>query len=229
MQALCGFTSEARWLRHARTRLRHLFRYLPQPGYNRRLRACASLVVHVIRALAVDTSLWTDDVWVVDSTPVECGGSRQTARRSELAGWAEYGYRALHSRYFWGLRLHLLCTGSAGRLRAPRRQGRRTSGAAGHLRRRLDPARRPARANPDWGQELLRPRVRGRPGPVPASGYCARPARTSPTQPARTCSNPSARPSSRSTRPSKVSSTWNGTAGTPSLACLSASCNASSR
>jgi hypothetical protein len=24
--------------------------------------------------------------------------------------WAEYGYCASHSRYFWGLRLHLLCT-----------------------------------------------------------------------------------------------------------------------
>ncbi len=111
VQALCGFTTEARWLRHARTRLRHLFRYLPQqPGYNKRLRACAGLLVHVIRALAADTSLWTDDVWVVDSTPVECGRSRETARRSELVGWAEYGYCASHSRYFWGLRLHLLCT-----------------------------------------------------------------------------------------------------------------------
>jgi hypothetical protein len=60
--------------------------------------------------LAADTSLWSDDVWVVDSTPVECGRSRETARRSDLAGWAEYGYCASHSRYFWGLRLHLLCT-----------------------------------------------------------------------------------------------------------------------
>ncbi|HEX3963980.1 MAG TPA: transposase, partial [Trebonia sp.] len=24
--------------------------------------------------------------------------------------WAEYGYCASHSRYFWGLRLHLVCT-----------------------------------------------------------------------------------------------------------------------
>ena len=60
--------------------------------------------------LAADTSLWTDDVWVVDSTPVECGRSRETARRSDLAGWAEYGYCASHSRYFWGLRLHLVAT-----------------------------------------------------------------------------------------------------------------------
>ena len=41
---------------------------------------------------------------------MECGRSRETAKRSELAGWAEYGYCASHSRFFWGLRLHLLCT-----------------------------------------------------------------------------------------------------------------------
>src|SRR6266496_3485325 len=111
MQALSGFTSEARWLRHARAHLRHLFPYLPQqPGYNKRLRAAASLIQHCIRALAAGTTVWTDDVWIVDSTPVECGRSRETAKRSDLAGWAEYGYCASHSRYFWGLRLHLVCT-----------------------------------------------------------------------------------------------------------------------
>ena len=111
MQALLGFTSEARWLRHARAHLRHLFPYLPQqPGYNKRLRAAAGLLRHCIRALAADTTVWTDDVRVVDSTPVECGRSRETAKRSDLAGWAEYGYCASHSRYFWGLRLHLVCT-----------------------------------------------------------------------------------------------------------------------
>ena len=111
MQALLGYTSEARWIRHAHAHLGHLFRYLPgQPGYNRRLRAAAGLITTLIRMLAADTSLWTDDVWVIDSTPVECGRSRDTARRSDLAGWAEYGYCASHSRYFWGLRLHLLCT-----------------------------------------------------------------------------------------------------------------------
>jgi Transposase DDE domain len=111
MQALLGFTSESRWLRHARARLGHLFPYLPlQPGYNKRLRASAALITVLIRVLAVDTSLWADDVWVVDSTPVECGRSRETARRSDLAGWAQYGYCASHSRYFWGLRLHLVAT-----------------------------------------------------------------------------------------------------------------------
>jgi hypothetical protein len=111
LQALCGFASEARWLRYARAHLRHLFPYLPkQPGYNKRLRAGADLIVRVTRTLAADTTLWTDDVWVVDSTPVECGRSRETTRRSDLAGWAEYGYCASHSRFFWGLRLHLVTT-----------------------------------------------------------------------------------------------------------------------
>jgi hypothetical protein len=111
MQALLGFASEARWLRYARAHLRHLFPYLPQqPGYNKRLRGAASLIRHCIRALAAATSVWADDVWVVDSTPVECGRSRETAKRSDLAGWAEYGYCASHSRYFWGLRLHLVAT-----------------------------------------------------------------------------------------------------------------------
>jgi hypothetical protein len=41
---------------------------------------------------------------------LECGRSRPTARRSNLAGWAGYGYCASLSRYFWGLRLHLVCT-----------------------------------------------------------------------------------------------------------------------
>ncbi len=47
---------------------------------------------------------------VADSTPVECARSRETVKRSDLAGWAEYGYCASHSRFFWGLRLHLVCT-----------------------------------------------------------------------------------------------------------------------
>lgn len=111
MQSLLGFTSEARWLRHARTKLADECRYLPQqPGYNKRLRAAAEMISAVIRALSVETTLFTDDVWVVDSTPVECGRSRETTKRSDLAGWAEYGYCASHSRYFWGMRLHLVCT-----------------------------------------------------------------------------------------------------------------------
>ena len=111
MQALLGHTSEARWLRYTRSHLGHLFRYLPQqPGYNKRLRRLGATIGWLVGALARDTSMWTDDVWVADSTPVECARSREAAARSDLAGWAEYGYCASHSRYFWGLRLHLLAT-----------------------------------------------------------------------------------------------------------------------
>ena len=111
MQALPGFTSEARWPRYAHAHLRALFPYLPQqPGYNKRLRKLVGTISWLIGVLGRDTSLFTDDVWIADSTAVECARSRETARRSELAGFAEYGYCASHSRYFWGLRLHLLCT-----------------------------------------------------------------------------------------------------------------------
>lgn len=111
MSALLGFTSERRWLRYVNTDLAGMFpRRIGQSGYNKRLRKSFFLFIRAIRMLAMDTSLWSDDVWVVDSTPVQCGCSRETVTRSDAAGWAEYGYCASHSRYFWGLRLHLVCT-----------------------------------------------------------------------------------------------------------------------
>lgn len=36
--------------------------------------------------------------------------SRETAKGSELAGWANCGYCATHSRWYWGLKLYLLTT-----------------------------------------------------------------------------------------------------------------------
>ncbi|MFF5265180.1 IS982 family transposase [Actinomadura viridis] len=111
MQAMLGFTSEARWLRHVRAHLGHLFPFIPlQPGYNKRLRAALPQIKRHIRTLAADTDLWHDTVWIADSTPVECGRSRPTVQRSDLAGWASYGYCRSHSRWFWGLRLFLICT-----------------------------------------------------------------------------------------------------------------------
>lgn len=40
---------------------------------------------------------------------LSCGRSCGTARRSDLAGWAEYGYCARQSRYFWDC----ICTWSS--------------------------------------------------------------------------------------------------------------------
>src|SRR5258706_568046 len=100
-----------RWWGSALGPLRGLSRSLPhQPGYNKRLRAALPLVKQVIRDLAADSDFWFDNVWIADSTPVECGRSRPTVKRSDLAGWAGYGYCASHSRWFWGLRLYLICT-----------------------------------------------------------------------------------------------------------------------
>lgn len=112
-QALLGFTSEAHWLRYARKQLTGLFPYLPQQsGYNKRLRAALGLVKRIIRMIARSTDFWLDDCWIVDSTPVPCGMSRPTVKRSDLAGWAGYGYCASHSRFYWGLKLYLVCAPS---------------------------------------------------------------------------------------------------------------------
>jgi hypothetical protein len=111
MQVLLGHGNETGWLRYANAHLSHLFPYLPgQAGYNKRLRKSAMQLQAMIRLLAEDTDVWSDDTWLIDSTPVECGRSRPTAQRSNLAGVAGYGYCASHSRWFWGLRLHLVCT-----------------------------------------------------------------------------------------------------------------------
>ena len=111
LQALLGFTSETRFLRHAAVHLRSWFPYIPmQSGYNKRLRKSEGQLRACIRLLAADTEHFEDDTWVIDSTPVECGRSRPTVERSDLAGWASYGYCASDSRFFWGLRLHLVCT-----------------------------------------------------------------------------------------------------------------------
>ena len=113
LQALLGFDSEARFIRWAKAHLGPWFPYVPQrSGYNKRLRRSGELMRHVIAALARECPSWSDDVWLVDSTPVECGRSRSTQQRSDLAGWAAYGYCASHSRWFWGLRLHLIAAPS---------------------------------------------------------------------------------------------------------------------
>jgi hypothetical protein len=107
MQALLGFHNESRWIRYARKSIIHLFPYLPkQPGYNKRLRSLSTQLAHFIAVLVTDTDLWQHPIRIADSTPVPCGTSRETALRSDLAGWAGYGYCAAHSRLFWGLRLH---------------------------------------------------------------------------------------------------------------------------
>jgi hypothetical protein len=105
-----GVPNDRRFLALAHWRLGHLFSYLPkQPGYNKRLRALAPTIARVIVHLAVSSPSFCDNLRLLDSTPVPCGQSREPARRSELAGYAAYGWCKSHSRYFWGFRLYLLC------------------------------------------------------------------------------------------------------------------------
>jgi hypothetical protein len=109
-QIFLGCHSERRFLRLARARLGHLFPYIPkQSGYNKRLRALAPRICLVINQLARCSPSFCERLRLLDSTPVPCGQSRETVKRSPLAGWAAYGYCAAHSRYFWWLRLYLLC------------------------------------------------------------------------------------------------------------------------
>ncbi|HEY3024066.1 MAG TPA: IS982 family transposase, partial [Actinomycetota bacterium] len=108
-QVLLGYRSERRWLRAVRGRLGHLFPYVcGQAAYNRRLRRAAPLVATISHALALSCPSWCDQWRLLDATPVPCGASRETVRRSELAGWASYGWDRSHSRWYWGLKLYLL-------------------------------------------------------------------------------------------------------------------------
>jgi hypothetical protein len=68
------------------------------------------LIAAATTALARDTPSWHEVLRLVDSTPLPCGTSRETVKRSDLAGHAGYGYCASHSRFFWGFRLYLIST-----------------------------------------------------------------------------------------------------------------------
>jgi hypothetical protein len=109
-QVLLGMPNDRQFLALARWRLGHLFPALiDQSGYNRRLRALAPQIARCINYLAYISPSFCDRLRLLDSTPVPCGQSRETVRRSEFAGHAGYGYCRSHSRWFWGFRLYLLC------------------------------------------------------------------------------------------------------------------------
>ena len=111
-QVLLGLPNDRQFLALAEYRLGHLFPYLPkQPGYNKRLRKLAPQIGRAINYLVFVSPSFCDGLRLLDSTPVPCGQSRETVRRSEFAGHAGYGYCRSHSRWFWGYRLYLLCSG----------------------------------------------------------------------------------------------------------------------
>ncbi len=111
-QVLLGLPNDRQFLALARWRLGHLFPSLiDQSGYNRRLRALAPQIARCITYLAYISPSFCDRLRLLDSTPVPCGQSRATVRRSALAGHAGYGHCRSHSRWFWGFRLYVICAG----------------------------------------------------------------------------------------------------------------------
>jgi Transposase DDE domain len=110
-QVLLGARSEHHWLRICYGRLGHLFPYLPkQPGYHKRPKAAAPLLAAAIDHLARQSPSWYDPVRLIEATLVPWDASRETVKRSDLAGWANYGYCAAHSRWYWGMKLCLITT-----------------------------------------------------------------------------------------------------------------------
>jgi hypothetical protein len=109
-QAVMDISSDREFLAVAQRRLGELFPQLPkQPGLHKRRRRLAETIEWLCAMFAQASPGHHDNVVLLDSTPVECGRSVETARRSELADAAGYGYCRAHSRWFWGMRLHLCC------------------------------------------------------------------------------------------------------------------------
>lgn len=109
-QVLMGIPSDRRFLRAARRQLGHLFPYLPsQDALHKRRARLAETLEWLVGVFADRSPGRHDELVLLDSTPVECGRSLETARRSQLAEIAGYGYSRSHSRWFWGMRLHLAC------------------------------------------------------------------------------------------------------------------------
>jgi len=106
-QSIMDIPSDRRFLRTACKQLRHLFPDLvAQSGFHKRRERLADTIEWLTGVFASQSPGSQDNVLLVDSTPVECGRSVETTRRSRLADAADFGYCASHSRMFWGFRLH---------------------------------------------------------------------------------------------------------------------------
>jgi Transposase DDE domain len=110
-QVLLRHDDERHWLRAAPKLVGHLFpQLLGQSEYNKRLKAAAPLMEAALRWIAGATPGSAERLRLMDGTPVPCGQSVVTVKRSDLAGYAGYGYCASHSRFYWGAKLLLIVT-----------------------------------------------------------------------------------------------------------------------
>jgi hypothetical protein len=110
-QVLLRHNDEHHWLRAAPDRVGHLFpRLLSQSAYNHRLKDAAPVLEAALRWLAQQTPAARNRCGLMDATPIGCAQSTTTAHRSDLFGWAGYGYESAHSRWYWGVKLLLITT-----------------------------------------------------------------------------------------------------------------------
>ncbi|HWV86901.1 MAG TPA: IS982 family transposase [Capillimicrobium sp.] len=108
-QAVMGIASDRQFLRAARRQLGGLFPVLPtQDAFWKRRARLAEQIERLMACFSRDCPGYWDSIALLDSTPVECGRSVDTARRSQLAVACAHHYSRSHSRWFWGMRLHLL-------------------------------------------------------------------------------------------------------------------------
>ena len=116
-QVLLGFhDSDRRFLAAAKRRLVHLFPEIPtQDAFHKRRARLEASIERLIGIFASQSAGYHDNLLLLDSTPVETARSRETVKRAgdsalpdAICDAAGYGYSASHSRYFYGMRLHLL-------------------------------------------------------------------------------------------------------------------------
>jgi hypothetical protein len=109
-QVLMGIPSDRRFLRAARRQLGHLFPWLPsQDAFHKRRARLGETIEWLVGVFAAQSPGYNDDLLLLDSTPVECGRSVETTRRSELADACGYGNCRSHSRWFQACWYRLHC------------------------------------------------------------------------------------------------------------------------
>ena len=147
-QVLLRFDGERHWLRAAPKQVGHLFpRLLAQSEYNQRVKAAGAAdggsVAVAGRATRRPARSWCG-CWM----PPRCRAASPsiTARRSDLFGWAGYGYCPSHSRWYWGSKLMLIVylRGDGDRVWPGQPQAHRRARAGSHDAERS--ARQPPRA-----------------------------------------------------------------------------------
>ena len=107
-QAVTGLVSDRQFLGTIGRLLPGCFPELPgQSQFNRRLRRLTPQITRVQLGLA--ELIACGSVRLVDGTLLSCANYAGCASKSEFAGAAAYGYCAAKSRWYWGLRLLLIC------------------------------------------------------------------------------------------------------------------------